>query len=364
MGKYWLLQRDVQVSKTLNGYLCRLLNRNKLIGFEQIDDGAFVNFLDYIKRTRSYDEIITWGELNSVPNEVIDSTLNTLLENGLVISGNVYWDQEEESRLWSYFVSKSNNLDQVALASKAWSEAKVAIVGCGGVGMKVAKELASMGVKNLVLIDPDVISSHNLTHQSYSIDKVGQKKVEVLADELHREYKTNVTALPFFITEELSVEITSVLSTCSIVAMCADEPSVDTLAEWVTPFLTKQQIPHIVGGGYHGHSTSTGTTIIPGDTACWKCFDSIIESQHELEDHQLVIPGVSGSFNPLVSILANFTVSDIIAVITKLWEPLLQNRMGDFDLLSGAFTWRDGNKKTECSQCAHINKEENINVYN
>ena len=57
--------------------------------------------------------------------------------------------------------------------------ARVAVIGCGGLGGYVVEELARLGVGNLVLVDPDVFEEHNLNRQLYSsLALLGRSKVE------------------------------------------------------------------------------------------------------------------------------------------------------------------------------------------
>lgn len=64
-------------------------------------------------------------------------------------------------------------------------EQVVGIVGCGGTGSVVAEQLVRLGVRNLVLVDPDVLSGSNVTRVFGSkISDLGFPKVEVLKNHL------------------------------------------------------------------------------------------------------------------------------------------------------------------------------------
>jgi molybdopterin/thiamine biosynthesis adenylyltransferase len=67
------------------------------------------------------------------------------------------------------------------------SDLRIGIVGCGGTGSIIAEQLIRLGIRQLVLIDPDELSTSNLTrvYGSTSHD-VGKPKVKVLADHLQR----------------------------------------------------------------------------------------------------------------------------------------------------------------------------------
>ena len=63
--------------------------------------------------------------------------------------------------------------------------ARVAVVGCGGLGGAVAALLARVGIGFLRLIDPDVFEEHNLNRQQFAtVDTLGQRKVQAAQDAL------------------------------------------------------------------------------------------------------------------------------------------------------------------------------------
>lgn len=63
-----------------------------------------------------------------------------------------------------------------ALASK-----RVAVVGCGSVGSKIATTLARAGVRNFVFVDEDVFFSANLVRNDLDAKALGLHKVDALA---------------------------------------------------------------------------------------------------------------------------------------------------------------------------------------
>lgn len=67
------------------------------------------------------------------------------------------------------------------------ADLRVGIVGCGGTGSAVAEQLVRLGVRDLLLIDPDELSDSNVTrvYGSGPAD-VGKPKVEVLRSHLTR----------------------------------------------------------------------------------------------------------------------------------------------------------------------------------
>ena len=57
---------------------------------------------------------------------------------------------------------------------------RVAIIGCGSVGSFVADELARSGIRNFLLIDPDIVEWPNLTRAAFGYQDIGKAKVVAL----------------------------------------------------------------------------------------------------------------------------------------------------------------------------------------
>ena len=66
----------------------------------------------------------------------------------------------------------------------ALRQSSVGIAGAGGLGSNVAVSLARAGVGRLVIADFDKVEPSNLNRQQYTIDQVGERKVEALRDNL------------------------------------------------------------------------------------------------------------------------------------------------------------------------------------
>ena len=87
--------------------------------------------------------------------------------------------------------------------------AKVCIVGLGGLGSPAALQLAAMGVGHLRLVDYDVVELSNLQRQHlYDIHSLGYAKVEVAAIRL-RDLNPHVQIepLPLFLSESNAQDI-------------------------------------------------------------------------------------------------------------------------------------------------------------
>lgn len=73
---------------------------------------------------------------------------------------------------------------QMSIVTKAEQEkfknAKITVIGCGGIGGEVIEMLARMGVGELVLVDEDAFDLSNLNRQTLAtVDDIGFDKSSV-----------------------------------------------------------------------------------------------------------------------------------------------------------------------------------------
>lgn len=154
----------------------------------------------------------------------------------------------------------------------------VAVVGCGGTGSIVAEQLARLGVRHQLLIDPDALSDSNLTrvYGSRPTD-VGRPKVQVLAEHLRGIAPDSVVRT---IQSKVTVERTArALLDADVVFGCTDDNAGRlVLSRFATYFLTPVidcgvlLTSNAVGDidGIHGRIT----VLHPG-AACLVCRDRI-----------------------------------------------------------------------------------------
>lgn len=98
----------------------------------------------------------------------------------------------------------------------------VGIVGCGGTGSVVAEQLIRLGVRHVILIDPDELSASNVTRvYGATAADVGRAKVDVLAVHLMRiAPDTNCEPVRSMVTME---RVARHLASCDVVFGCTDD---------------------------------------------------------------------------------------------------------------------------------------------
>lgn len=233
------------------------------------------------------------------------------------------------------------------------STSKVMIVGMGAVGTWVAEGLARAGVKNFQLVDDDTVEVSNLHRQNFSNDQVGISKTSATKERLLTIGAKNVE---IFNTKIDYHFFTKTPPDANLIINCADFPNVDITTDIVARSCMAKGIPHIVGGGYNLHLTLVGQTIIPGLTACAKCFE--IHMQAENQDEAFGVKKLNrrnrkiGSFGPLTSLSASITTIDAIKVLIGAYEKLTNdNTRIEFRLSEMDFQRESVPKNPQCPWC-------------
>jgi len=124
--------------------------------------------------------------------------------------------------------------------------AKVLVIGAGGLGCPVLQYLDASGIGTIGIVDHDVISLSNLQRQTlYSTDDVGKKKVEVAFQKLQQlNPEININIYPLELTSKNAWEI---ISDYEIIVDCTDNFSTRYLINDACVLLEK---PLIFGAIY------------------------------------------------------------------------------------------------------------------
>ncbi|UCE70413.1 MAG: HesA/MoeB/ThiF family protein [Flavobacteriaceae bacterium] len=92
---------------------------------------------------------------------------------------------------------------------KSLQQARVLVVGAGGLGVPVCLYLNSMGVGTLGIVDADVVETSNLHRQpAYREADVGKRKIDVLADHMKAQNPhTRVVLHPVFLQPSNALDL-------------------------------------------------------------------------------------------------------------------------------------------------------------
>ena len=216
--------------------------------------------------------------------------------------------------------------------------ARVCLVGVGGLGSPVALKLVGMGIGFLRVIDRDIVSRSDLHRQYiYDADSIGMPKVEVLFQKLSR-LNPDVTLDP--VPESLnSINAEELLAGMDVIIDGLDRPEPRYI---VNRTCNRLKIPYVFGAAIEAFGNVS--TILPGQTFCLECF------MPGLQDEDLPACGVVGVHPSVLGIVSSVQVYEAVRVLTGR-EPKLFNKLLYVDLREFEFNILDIPTLESCRVC-------------
>ena len=224
-------------------------------------------------------------------------------------------------------------------------QARICVVGVGGLGNPITTRLAAMGVGKIRIVDRDVIELSNLHRQTmFNEDDVGQVKVETAAKKL-RKLNDDI------IIEELPVSINDytaldAVDGCDVVIDALD--SVNARYS-LNKACIEKKIPFVTGAAVG--VTGQTFTIVPNESACYHCLFPA------LDEDSMPTCSIEGVHPSILSIIGGIEVSEAVKIITEK-KPSLQDRVLHVDLENLIFNFTKVSKVEECSVCGSGRKQE------
>ncbi|MFW9986657.1 MAG: ThiF family adenylyltransferase [Candidatus Odinarchaeota archaeon] len=196
--------------------------------------------------------------------------------------------------------------------------AKVAVVGIGGLGSVSARQLTSLGIGTLRIVDRDIVEISNLQRQLLYTDKdLGKPKVEVAMNRLKQiNDDVNIEAMALSVTEATAYRVVEGMDVV-----------VDGLDSFKPRYAlnracVRHNVPYVFAGALAG--VGNLTTVVPGETACLECiFSGVDEDQPSC--------ATVGVYPTVLGVVANLQVQEALHVILGK-NPLLANQLLVFDI--------------------------------
>jgi len=226
-------------------------------------------------------------------------------------------------------------------------QAKVCVVGVGGLGNPIVTRLAAMGVGKIRIVDRDVIELSNLHRQTmFNEDDVGQVKVETAAKKLRKlNADIVIEELPISINDYTALEV---VDGCDVVVDALD--SVNARYS-LNKACIEKKIPFVTGAAVG--VTGQSFTILPNESACYHCLFPA------LDEDSMPTCSIEGVHPSILSIIGGIEVSEAVKIITGK-EPSLRDKVLHVDLENLIFNFTKVSKVEECSVCGSGRKQEKI----
>lgn len=210
---------------------------------------------------------------------------------------------------------------------------RIGIVGCGGTGSAVAEQLARLGARRLILIDPDVLTESNVTRVYGSHARVvGAPKVTILKE--HLEQIAPDAAVEVVQGVITSRGIACRLVECDLIFGCTD----DNAGRLVLSRLSSYFVAPVIDCGVLLTSGPSGlligidgrvTTLVPGQ-ACLVCRNRIdlARARSELMTPDERVRRVEEGYAPALGNVEPAVVTYTTAVAALAVSELLERLIG------------------------------------
>lgn len=216
--------------------------------------------------------------------------------------------------------------------------AKVCVVGTGGLGNPITSRLAAMGVGNLRIVDRDVIELSNLHRQTmFDEDDVGQVKVEVAARKLQKlNPDCKIEALAVSVNDYTALEV---VEGCDVVIDALDSVNARYA---LNKACVKFGIPFVTGAavGVSGQAF----TVLPKESACYFCMFP------DLNEDTMPTCSLEGVHPSILSLVGGIEVAEAVKIVIGK-KPSLSERILHIDLENLDFNSTRTFRADECPVC-------------
>ena len=172
---------------------------------------------------------------------------------------------------------------------------RIGVIGVGSVGSIVAEGLARIGVRELVLIDHDVVEEHNLDRLlNASVQDVGRPKTDVAAKALRRASSAEQISIVNIRERIQHRSAYAAARDCDMLVCCVDSP---VARDVVNRIAFRDAIPVVDGGVEIRKSPQTGNM----NAARWKAH-------------------VVNPYNECLRCKAQYSSSDVMLELDGSWE--------------------------------------------
>ena len=216
---------------------------------------------------------------------------------------------------------------------------KTLIVGAGGLGCPAAQYLASAGIHNIRLIDPDIVEESNLPRQIlFGSNDIGIHKV----DAVKRILKNKLPEINI-ITERTKADETNLpdfIENSDIVLDCSDKFETKQILNKVCFFKNR---PLIIASAIEWTGQLQIIDSRQKNTACYAC---LFDPDEKVEDAPC---GAYGVFSTAVGTIGLLQANEALKIASGITPSV--GKMFLFDALEPSFDWVNINKRKNCPVC-------------
>ncbi len=225
---------------------------------------------------------------------------------------------------------------------KKLQEAKVLVIGAGGLGCPVLTYLMCAGVGDIKVIDEDMVSESNLNRQFiYTMEDIGKPKA-ILAAEYVQQHNPNIAVCGevIRITQENAKQI---VNTVDVVVDCVDNIETRLI---MNEACLEAEIPLIEAGiqDFYGF-----VTVVDKEYACLECMGF----------QNNIVKSVTPTLGATAGIIGSMQALECVKIILGM-DTIARGKMLQYDGLSGTIDTIEIHKSNQCRFHNHVEKQEGI----
>jgi bacteriocin biosynthesis cyclodehydratase domain-containing protein len=235
-------------------------------------------------------------------------------------------------------------------------EARVAVLGVGGLGGRAAWDLACCGVGEMWLIDGDRVELSNLNRQIlYAEADIGEPKAEAAARRL-RAFNSAITVTATTARLESQADIAGFIAGADVVVAAADRP-VHDIEHWCNSACFEAGIPYI-SMSHMPPTERVGPLYVPGVTGCYACQEIAYRREYplldtafeQLRDRQ----SPAATLGPSCGIVAGHVALEVVHLLTGLNQPSTLGVAHTYDLRTMEVDLEPVVPEPGCPVCGHL----------
>lgn len=295
----------------------------------------------------SVDDVVAQFEEMAVVEDAAD---DELLEPG---------ELERFDRQLRYFSDVSTGSPTPSQCQEQLREAKVAVLGVGGLGSWAAWALACCGIGEMWLVDGDEVEISNLNRQIlYTEADLGQPKVERAAERL-RAFNSGCRITATAQRLESEADIAEFVAGSDVVIDAADWPAHD-IERWCNAACFKAGIPYITMSHFPPVAR-VGPLYVPGLTGCYVCQEAAYRREYPLFDvaieQRRAKPSPAATLGPACGLIGGQVGIEVMHLLTGLSTPSTQGVAHLYDLRTMELKREQVVPEPNCPVCGHLEHE-------
>ncbi|WP_298502284.1 HesA/MoeB/ThiF family protein [uncultured Methanobrevibacter sp.] len=227
---------------------------------------------------------------------------------------------------------------QMSLVTKEEQEkfknAKITVIGCGGIGGQTIEMLARMGIGELVLVDEDSFDVSNLNRQTFATaDNIGQSKSDIAAKKV-KSINPNVKVTNFNEHAD-ATNIEKIISDSDIVVDALD----NIITRVITTRLARDKSIPFVHGAIHG--TLGQVSVFLANTISYEEMFNLPSagkdlSKEVIDELNSLTSGVPPVIGPTPNLVGCLEAMEAFKIITGIGKVTVAPKILTFDLLDFA----------------------------